>query len=224
MSLQLMRRQLHREFVFNCREPRQTIYSCLFFLMIVVFFPLTISTDPIVLRSFAPGLIWIDTLFAFFLSSEQLFGVDYHDGVIEQWLASGYPISLFVTAKILMHWCLTLIPIVLLCPLLAVLLNLNVHETVILILSLLCGTPAIMFLCALAAAFSTGLRQKGVLMALIVFPLTIPVLIFGSYSLTAAMHEEPVQGFIALLLAFSIIAAGLLPWAIGAVVGICLAE
>ena len=222
--IQLMQRQLHREFVFNCREPRQVIYSCLFFLMVLVFFPLTISTEITTLRMLAPGLIWIATLFSFFLSSEQLFWVDYQEGVIEQWLASGHPLSLLVMAKISMHWCLTLLPILIISPMICFLFDLNFHELIVLMLGLICGSPAIMFLCGLAAAFGTGTRQKGVLMALIVFPLTIPVLIFGSQMLTAAMHDEPVQGYLALLLAFSVIAVGLLPMAVGAVVAVCLAE
>lgn len=217
-------RQFQREMLLHCRQPRQMIYSYLFFLMVLVFFPLTISADTTILRMLAPGLIWIDLLFAFFLASERLFQQDYDDGVIEQWLVSGYPVSLLITAKILAHWVLNLLPILLLCPLIALFLNLSLHELLVLMLSLLVGTPAIFFLCALAAAFSAGIKQKGLLMALILFPLTIPVMIFGSSTLTAVMHGQAVAGYIALLTGLTTIAVGLIPWAAGGVVGLCLSE
>ncbi len=222
--ISLLKRQLHREFIYYCRDPRQIFYACLFFLMMLIFFPLTISSDTTTLRMLAPGLIWIDVLFAFFLSSEQLFQHDYDDGIIEQWLVSGESMCLWVSAKVLMHWCLNTIPMLLLCPLIGIFLHLTPHEMIILMISLVCGTPAILFLCALASVFSTGLKQKGILMALIVFPLTVPVMIFGSGTLTSAMLGLPVQGYLAILLALSTLAMGFLPFAISAVVRISLSD
>ena len=110
------------------------------------------------------------------------------------------------------------------CPFLAILFSLNVHETLVLMLSLICGTPAILFLCALAAAFSTGLQQKGLLMALILLPLTIPVMIFGSSALIAAMQGLPVSGYLALLLAISVLSCGLLPFAVAGVIRVGLID
>lgn len=221
---QKISRQFQREMLLHCRQPRQMIYSCLFFLMVLVLFPLTISAENTTLRLLAPGLIWIDVLFAFFLGSERLFQQDYEDGVIEQWLVSGYPLSLLIFAKILAHWMLNILPLILLCPLIAIFLGLNGHELLILIASLVLGTPAIFFLCALAASFSAGIKQKGLLMALILFPLTIPVMIFGSATLTAVIHGQAVSGYIALLLGISTLAVGLVPFAAAGVVGLCLSE
>ena len=182
------------------------------------------TPDVELLRTIAPGLVWIAMLLAMFLSAERLFQQDYDDGVIEQWLVSGYPISILVSAKIVIHWFLNLLPMLIFCPFLAILITLNVHETLILMLSLVCGTPAILLLCALAAAFSTGIQQKGILMALILLPLTIPVMIFGSGTLIAAMQGLPVQGYLALLLAMSIAASGLLPFAVAGVIRVGLVE
>ena len=220
----LFRQQLSREMLLHLRQLRLIINSCLFFLMIVVFFPLTMTPDVELLRTIAPGLVWIAMLLAMFLSAERLFQQDYDDGVIEQWLVSGYPISILVSAKIVIHWFLNLLPMLIFCPFLAILFTLNVHETLILMLSLVCGTPAILLLCALAAAFSTGIQQKGILMALILLPLTIPVMIFGSGTLIAAMQGLPVQGYLALLLAMSIAASGLLPFAVAGVIRVGLVE
>lgn len=217
-------RQLCRELRLNLRQSRLIINSCLFFLMIMVFFPLTMPPDVSLLRTIAPGLFWIAMLLAMFLSAESLFQQDYEDGVIEQWLVSGYPISLLVTAKIIVHWLLNLLPMLIFCPFMAILFALTGQETLVLMLSLICGTPALLFLCALAAVFSTGLQQKGMLMALILLPLTIPVMIFGSGTLIAAMQGLPVLGYFALLLAISLIAASLLPYAIAGVIRIGLAD
>ena len=209
--------QLTRERLMHGRQLRMIVNSSLFFLMIMVFFPLTMPPDPVLLRTLLPGLVWIAVLLAILLSSERLFQQDYDDGVIEQWLVSGYPLSLFIMAKVLLHWISTLLPILLFCPILALLFALNRHEALMLMLSLLSGTPAILFLCALAAAFGTGLRQKGVLMALVLLPLTIPVMIFGSGAITAAMQGLPALGYIAILLAMSVVAMGFLPFAIAGI-------
>lgn len=222
--LALFTKQLSREMLLHLRQLRLIINSCLFFLMIIVFFPLTMTPDTNLLRTIAPGLVWIAMLLAFFLSSERLFQQDYDDGVIEQWLVSGLPISLMVGSKILIHWLLNLLPMLIFCPFLALLFRLNVHETLILMLSLICGTPSILLLCALAAAFGTGFQQKGILMALILLPLTIPVMIFGSGTLTATMQGLPVQGYIALLLAMSVFTSVVLPFAVAGIIRINLVE
>ena len=220
----LFKRQLSRELLLHLRQLRLITNSCLFFLMIVVFFPLTMAPDIALLRTVAPGLVWIAMLLAMFLSSERLFQQEYDDGVIEQWLVSGYPIRLLVSAKILVHWLLNLLPMLLFSPFLAVLFSLTGHETIILMFSLVCGSPAILFLCALAAAFSTGIQQKGILMALILLPLTIPIMIFGSGTLISAMQGLPVSGYLALLLALSILSSGLIPFAVASVIRIALAD
>ena len=225
MSLALLfKRQVSREMLLQLRQWRLIINSCLFFLMIMVFFPLTMTPDVHLLRTIAPGLVWIAVLLALFLSAERLFQQDYDDGVIEQWLVSGYPISVLVSAKIVIHWFLNLLPVLIFCPFLALLFGLSVHEMLIMMLSLICGTPSIIFLCALAAAFATGLQQKGILMALILLPLTIPVMVFGSATLTAAMQGIPVNGYLALLLAMSVVATGLLPFAVAGVLRIALVD
>lgn len=215
--MKLLYRQLIREWRMHVRQPRMLMNTCLFFFMIMVFFPLTMPPDPLLLRTILPGLLWIATLLAMLLSSERLFQSDYDDGVIEQWLVSGYPFSVFIAAKVWLHWLAMVSPILLFCPVLTLLFALSAHETMMLMLSLLCGTPAILFLCALAAAFGVGLRQKGVLMALVLLPLTIPVMIFGSGAMTAAMQGLPAAGYLAILLAMSVTAAGFLPFAVAGI-------
>lgn len=216
----LFRRQLSRELVLQRRQVRYLLNTSLFFLMVVFFFPLTLSPDVHFLRTVAPGLVWIGMLFALFLSSERLFQQDYEDGVIEQWLVSGYPISLYVGAKILIHWLINLIPLLILSPILAIFFSLTPHETFVLMLSIFFGSSSILLLCAMAAACCTGLQQKGILMPLILLPLTIPIMIFGSSTLTASMEGLPFMGYLALLLAMTMLSAALLPFAIGAIIAV----
>ena len=214
----LFQRQCLREIRLQGRQWRFVIQACLFFLMILFFFPLTLPPEKSLLRMVTPGLVWIALLLALFLSAEHLFQQDGDDGVIEQWLVSGYPLSVFVSAKIGVHWILNVLPMLLLCPILAIILSLDVADTIILMLSLLVGTPAILFFCALASVFGMGVQQKGVLMLLILLPLTLPVMIFGSAVLTAALAGFPVSGHLAILLAMSLVAVVLLPFAVAAVI------
>jgi len=215
--VEIFKQQLSREYLLNCRQPRLIINSSLFFLMVLVFFPLTMTSDINLMRTVAPGLVWIAVLFAMFLSADRLFKQDYDDGIIEQWLASGLPISIMVFTKILVHWLVNLLPILIFCPIIALLFSLSLNETFILILSLLCGTPAIIFLCGLAAAFSVDLQQNGVLIPLILLPLTIPIMIFGSGALIVTMQGLEAFGYIALLLAISLLSIVSLPFAIAGV-------
>ena len=214
----VFKQQFAREYLLNCRQPRLIINSSLFFLMVLVFFPLTMTSDITLMRTVAPGLVWIAVLFAMFLSADRLFKQDYDDGIIEQWLASGLPISIMVLAKILVHWLVNLVPILIFCPIIALLFSLSLHETFILILSLICGTPAIIFLCGLAASFSVDLQQNGVLIPLILLPLTIPIMIFGSGALIVTMQGLDALGYIALLLAISLLSIISLPFAIAFVI------
>jgi heme exporter protein B len=188
--------------------------------MILFIFPLTIKPDPLLMKTIAPGLVWMAFLLSLLLSSERLFQQDYEQGVIEQWLVSGQSLSLIIAAKTIAHWVLNIVPILILCPVVALIFSLNLWELFVLIISLLCGTPALLFLCALAASFGVGVNQKGALMALILLPLTLPILIFGSGTLNIAMQGLPISGNCSLLLAFSILAMSFLPFAIAGVVRI----
>ncbi len=217
-------KQFKREWLIQMRQIRYLINSCLFFLMLLFIFPLTIRPEIQLMRTIAPGLIWMAILLSMLLSAERLFQQDYEQGVVEQWLVSGESLSVIVSAKALAHWFFNLLPLLVLSPLVAVLFSFSAWETWILILSLLCGTPALLFLCALAGAFGVGVNQKGALMALILLPLTLPLLIFGSGTLSIAMQGMPVSGYLALLLAMSVIAVGFLPYAIAGVMRISQAD
>lgn len=212
--------QFKRELLIQVRQVRFLVNSCLFFLMMLFIFPLTLRPEMALMRTIAPGLVWMAVLLSALLSSERLFQQDYDHGVIEQWLVSGQSLTIIVSAKILAHWLCTLLPLLALSPLIAVIFSFSPWETWILAVSLFCGTPALIFLCALAAAFGVGVNQRGALMALILLPLTLPLLVFGSGTLTIAMQGLPVNGYLALLLAMSVISLAFLPYAIAALMRI----
>ena len=216
--------QCRRELLLQVRQPKSVLFTALFFVMITVFFPLTISPDPHLLKQIAPGVFWIAVLLAFLMASERLFHDEYQDGVIEQWLVSGRSVSILVVAKLSVHWLLNIIPIALLTFVLGALFDLSFYERCVLVGSFIAGTPAMWFLCALASSFCTGLQQKGVLIALVLLPLVVPVMIFGSMSLSAAMQQFPISGYMALLLALSILAVVFLPMAIATIIRISLTD
>ncbi len=218
----LFRKQLQRELLLQVRQPRLLLYSALFFLMVCIFSPLTMPFATSVLRSVAPGMVWIAMLLAMLLTSVSFFHQDYDDGVIEQWFISTYPLSVIVAAKLASHWLLNLLFMLIFCPFVALFFSFTWQEIGILMIALIAGTPAILFLCGLTAAFSTSMQQKGVLMALVLLPLTVPIMVFGSGTVTAAMQGLPVLGYIALLFALSILAVGFLPIAIAAILRISL--
>jgi heme exporter protein B len=218
--LRLFSRQFKRELLVQVRQIRFLINSSLFFFMILILFPLTIRPELALMRTIAPGLVWMAMLLSMLLSVEGLFLHDYEQGVLEQWLVSGSSITTRVCAKVWAHWLFNLIPLMILCPLMALLFSFSGWETCVLALSLVFGTPALLFLCALAAAFGVGVHQKGALMALILIPLTLPVIIFGSGALAIALQGLPINAYLALLLAMSLAAAGFLPYAIAAVIRI----
>ena len=205
-----------REYVLLKRQSRMIVNAGLFFIMVMVFFPLTLPADPALLRLIFPGLIWTALLFTFFLSAERLFQAEGEDGVLEQWLLSPLPLTHYVRAKLLVHWGMTLFIFIVSCPVVALLFQMNAFETLMLSASILLGTPTMVCICALAASFCSGVNQKGIFMTLIVLPLSLPVMIFGGATLTAALQGLPVSGYCALLLAFSMVSFLLFPFAIAA--------
>ncbi|MDF1827463.1 MAG: heme exporter protein CcmB [Legionellaceae bacterium] len=207
-----------REITLQKRQFRGTLNACLFFFMVVMLFPLSFPSDPVFLRQLLPGLVWIAVLFAFFLSAEHLFQQEHEDGVLEQWVLSRDPMQVRIRIKLLVHWFVNLVPLILFCPILAILFNLNLHEVGVLSLSLVCATPTMLALCAFSSVFGIGLKRQGLFTALILLPLTLPVIVFGGGVLTAAMQGMPISGHLALLSALSILAFWGLPWAISGVI------
>jgi heme exporter protein B len=206
-----------REMLINFRQLRSILTASIFYMMILVFFPLAIPADPALLQKIAPGLIWLSTLLAFLLSAEKLFQVDFEDGTLEQWIVSGHIFNQIIISKLFTTWLLNILPMLILSPLIAILYGYDVHIIMILLLTLLLGSPALFYLCALVAAFGVGIKQKGIFMGVLLMPLSLPILIFGSGTIQFALQNLPIQGNLAILAAISLLAMSLLPFAISGI-------
>lgn len=151
-----------------------------FFAIVASLFPLAVGADPALLRTIAPGVVWVAALLASMLSLGRLFASDHVDGTLEQMLLSAELPTLIVSGKILAHWLVSGLPLVLFAPALALQYDLSPQSSAALLKGLLIGTPLLSLIGAIGAALTLGVRGGGVLMALIVFPLYVPVLVFGA--------------------------------------------
>ena len=207
---------LQRDLKIAIRHRGDIFNPLLFFILVVTLFPLGIGPEPQVLTRVAPGIIWVAALLASMLSLERLFKADYNDGSLEQMLLSPQPLALMVLAKVLAHWILTGVPLILVAPLLAVLLHLEANSYGALMSTLALGTPVLSLLGAIGVALTVGLRKGGVLLSLLILPLYIPVLIFATSAIDAAGLNLAYDGQLAIIAAMLVGSLILAPFAIGA--------
>lgn len=207
---------LKRDLMLAYRKKSDLFNPLIFFLMVATLFPLGVSPEPDFLAEVAPGVVWVAALLATLLSMDSLFRSDFEDGTLEQTLLSPQPLFIVVLAKVLAHWMMSGLPLTLLAPLLGVMLFLPAEGMSGLMLSLLIGTPTLSLIGAIGAALTVGLRKGGVLISLLVLPLYIPVLIFGTSAVQAAVTGLPLAGFFALLGAILALGLVMAPLAIAA--------
>jgi heme exporter protein B len=205
-----------RDLVLAFRRKSELVNPLIFFLIVVTLFPIGVSPEPQFLAELAPGLLWVAALLSTLLSMESLFKADFDDGSLEQLLLSPQPLFMVVLAKVSAHWLMSGLALTLVAPILAVMLFLPAEGMPGLMLSLLLGTPTLSLIGAIGAALTVGLRRGGVLISLLVLPLYIPVLIFGSSAVQAAITGLPLGGYFALLGALLALALALAPLATGA--------
>jgi len=207
---------LSRDLKVAVRNKGDVLNPLVFFIIVITLFPLAIGSDSQILTRIAPGIIWVAALLSALLSLERLFKNDYADGSLEQMLLSPQPLFIMVLAKVLAHWILTGVPIILIAPLLAVLLHLEEMAYSALIITLLLGTPVLSLIGAIGVALTVGIKKGGVLLSLLVLPLYIPVLIFATGAIEAAALGMPYAGHLAIIAALLVGALTLTPFAIGA--------
>ncbi|AAU92748.1 MULTISPECIES: heme exporter protein CcmB [Methylococcus] len=207
---------LRRDLVLAFRHRGELANPLLFFLIIVTLYPLGVSPDPELLRRIAPGVIWIAALLAALFSLENLFRSDFDDGSLEQMLLSPRSLALLVIAKVLAHWLVSGLPMLLLAPLLALLLDMPSRAAWTLETTLAIGTPLLSLIGAIGVALTVGLKRGGILLTLLILPLYIPVLIFATNAVAAAGAGMPVEGQLYFLAALLALALTLAPVAIAA--------
>jgi heme exporter protein B len=209
-------RLLRRQLLLAVRRPIEIGNPLLFFAMVVALFPLGLGPAPDKLAGFAPGVLWITALLSNLLTSDTVFRSDFDDGSLEQLLLAPQPLYVSVLAYIGAHWLTTGLLLAAVSPLFALMLNLSVAGLATLVISVLLGTAVLSLLGAIGAALTVGLKRGGMLISLLILPLYMPVLIFGSAAVQAAVSGMPSGPYLAILGAMLCLAIALAPLAVAA--------
>lgn len=202
---------IRRDLLLAFRHRAEMANPLFFFVLIVTLFPLAVGAQPNLLQSMAPGVIWVSALLAALLSLDSLFRSDFEDGSLEQMLLSPHALSVLVLGKIIAHWLVTGLPLLLVAPLLALFLGLPEQAMGTLWLTLILATPLLSLIGAIGVALTVGLRRGGMILSLLVLPLYIPVLIFASNAVDRAASGLPVGAQLNILLAMLLAALVLVP-------------
>ena len=204
------------------RRRADTLAAMIFFVMVVSLFPLGIGPESALLRTMAPGVVWVAALLSSMLSLTRLFADDHQDGTLEQLLLSAHPLAFLALGKIAAHWMSSGLLLVLVAPLLALQFDLSPSACGVLVLSLLLGTPVLSLLGAIGAALTVGLRGGSVLLSLLVLPLAVPVLVFGAGAVEAYNAGLGVSAHLSLLGALLVLALASAPVVVAAALRIAL--
>lgn len=207
---------LQRELLLAWRRPAEIINPLFFFVMVTALFPLGVSPQPELLATIAPGVVWVAALLAVLLSVDGLFRADHDSGALEQLLSAPQNLYVPVLAKLVAHWLLTGLPLVLVAPLLGYMLHLPSAAIGVLFVAVLLGTPTMIAIGAIGASLTVSLRSGGILLSLLVLPLYVPVLVFGAGVVSYAAKGLPVSGVLALLAAMMLASFTLAPAAVAA--------
>ena len=198
------------------RRPGDAAVVLAFFVIATVLFPLAIGPEPAVLARIAAAVVWVAALFAALLSLDRLFAADYADGSLDHLMLVPWPLELLVLAKCLAHWLTTGLPLALVSLVVGPAFGLDAPALVVQLGALLLGTPALSLLGSLGAALTLGARRSGALVALLVLPLVVPVLIFGTAAVEAAATGQAALPYLGLVAALSLFALATTPWAVAA--------
>jgi len=204
---------LIRDLRLALRNRHELANPLIFFVLVVSLFPLAVTPTPEALRAMAPGVIWVSALLAVLLSLDRLFKQDYEDGSLDQLMLSPNPLMILVLAKVLAHWLLTGLPLVIIAPLLGLFMSLPMEAIDVLIYSLLLGTPVLSLVGAIGVSLTVAVNRGGVLLSLIILPLYIPILIFGANAVDVAADSMSVRGQLLFLGAVLALALSLAPLA-----------
>jgi len=213
---------IHRDLLLVMRRKSEVLTALFFFVVVTSLFPLGIGADPALLRKIAPGVIWVAALLSTLLGLHRMFAADYQDGALEQLVLSPQSMVLLVTGKIIAHWIVCGLPLVLLAPVIGIQFGLDTGSLSVLMSTLLLGTPVLSLLGSIGAALTLGVRGGSVLMSLLILPLYIPVLIFGAGAVYANSVGLDSSGHFSLLGAILILALAFVPGVSAAAVKIAI--
>lgn len=203
---------IRRDLVLAMRRRADVLTTLIFFVMVVSLFPLGVGPEMDMLRKMAAGVLWVAALLSSMLSLGRLFSADYLDGTLEQMMLAPQSLSTLVLGKMAAHWMVSGLPLVLMAPVLGLQFDMSVQALGVLIIGLLLGTPVLSMIGAIGAALTLGLRGGGVLLSLLVLPLCIPVLIFGTGAVEAVSTGLSAASHLSLLGALLVLALAFTPW------------
>lgn len=211
-----------RDIKLALRHRSELINPLAFFVIVVSLFPLGLSADSRTLLQIAPAILWISALLATMLSLESIFRSDYEDGSLEQLVLSDHPLFVIVLGKVAAHWCTTGLLLTLISPALAISLAFPPQNLGTLLWTLLLGTPTLSLIGSIGVALTVGLRRGGILLALLILPLYIPILIFGASAVDMSIDDLDVGGQLYLLAALLVLSLTLAPFATSAALRVTL--
>ena len=203
---------IQRDLLLVMRRKSEVLTALFFFVVVTSLFPLGIGADAALLRKIAPGIIWVAALLSTLLGLQRMFAADYADGTLEQLVLSPNSFTALVFGKIVAHWIVCGLPLVLLAPIIGLQFDLDFDSLKVLMAALLLGTPVLSLLGSIGAALTLGVRGSSVLMSLLILPLYIPVLIFGAGAVYANSVGLDVSVHFSLLGALFILALAFVPW------------
>ncbi len=216
------RATLKRDLLVSLKRRNDFVNPFMFFVIVVSLFPIGVSPESAMLRQISAGVVWISVLLASMLSMDSLYRSDYEDGSLEQLLLASQPLYLLVFAKNIAHWLVSGLPVIVVSPLLAYMLALPTEAFPTLVISLLLGTPVVGMLGSIAVALTIGLGSRGLILAVITVPMSVPVLIFGTLAVQNSLAGGSPLGYLALLGAMLAATLSLAPMATAAALRISL--
>ena len=210
---QAFRATLKRDLIIAYKRKNDVLNPFMFFLIVATMFPIGISPDPDRLGEIAAGVLWISALLASLLAMDNLYRADYEDGSLEQLLLSPHPLYFLVLAKNISHWLVSGLPVVLVSPLIAYMLNLPDSAYSIIFITLLIGTPVLSLLGSIGVALTVSLGSRGLILAVITLPMSAPVLIAGTLTVQETLNGASLGGYLAVMGAMFVGALTLAPMA-----------
>jgi heme exporter protein B len=203
---------LRRDVILSLRQGGGAGAALAFILSVLVLIPLAVGPDQNLLRKLAPGVMWLSLLLAVLLTSERFFQQDYEDGTLDALMGISLPLELVVLAKALAHWLSVSLPLAILAPLLGILINIDTSDIVMVMLAMVLGSLALSMLAAIGGAITAGLRRAGLLVALLILPLYVPVLVFGVSATLVKAGPSGSGGSLLVLLAVTLVSLVVSPW------------
>jgi len=212
-NLQIFSSLVRRELQLTIRHGKDSSMIIIFFVLIVVLFPLSVGPESGILNRISAGIIWVSALLSTMLSMDRMFQSDFEDGSLDLLILTVQPLEFIVLAKTFAHWLTTGLPLIIISPLLAILLNMDSSGYGILLASLALGTPTLSLVGSIGAALILGARRSGVLLSLLILPLFTPILIFGVSAVDSALIHLSSRPQLLILGGIFLAGIALCPWA-----------